>query len=86
MINNDKKTKKPRDLNLLAASIVEETTDENQAINAALNGKNPHAVAVFPMIMRYFPPGIFASEAWLAGEAEAGGRTVISPTASELFQ
>lgn len=39
-----KKTKRPADLNLLAASIVEEATNDQPAVDN--NGKNPNAVAL----------------------------------------
>jgi hypothetical protein len=44
-----KKKKRPTDLNLLAASIVEDATNDQPIIDTSAiedNGKNPHAVAL----------------------------------------
>lgn len=49
MAKQNKKKKRPTDLNLLATSIVEEATNENPTIDDAttqLPIKNPHAVAL----------------------------------------
>ncbi len=44
MAKQSKKKKRPTDLNLLAASIVEEATNDQPTINTS--GKNPNAVAL----------------------------------------
>ena len=45
-MENAKSKKKPRDLNLLAASIMEEATEEQPTEEIPTNDKNPHAVAL----------------------------------------
>lgn len=44
MVKKSKKKKRPTDLNLLAASIVEDATNDQPAID--ISGKNPNAVAL----------------------------------------
>ena len=44
MVKESRKKKRPADLNLLAASIVDAATNDQPAIG--INGKNPNAVAL----------------------------------------
>ena len=44
MVKKSKKKKRPADLNLLAASIIEDATNDQPAVDT--NGKNPNAVAL----------------------------------------
>jgi hypothetical protein len=44
MVKKSKKKKRPTDLNLLAASIVDAATNDQPVVDA--NGKNPNAVAL----------------------------------------